>query len=452
MRGDSNATHGAHTAGYTYFGQFIDHDLTLDLTPLDHAHPNVGCVRNFRTPFLDLDHVYGGGPSQSPFLYENNRDNRNKERFLVGDTRGEGSSQNDLPRSPQGIALVGDSRQDENLIIAQLHVAFLKFHNRVVEDLEHGILKSVGPFGGTLFEQARRLVVWHYQYLLVKDFLTEVIDRTVLEGVPAKIGRTEQCEPRHFRIPVEFSAAAFRFGHSMVRDTYDFYNEHHRDVKLVQDLLYQTGAGGGAVPCLRDEWVINWSSFFDVQGITTLNQAQRIDDKLADGLHNVPLQTIKLFSVQSLSEPDPPSPANRLPVRTLWRGARMGLPSGQDVAKALRIEKPLTEDEIKNGSPEQVQILTTYGFDKHTPLWYYILKEAERPERGEKLGQVGGRIVADVIMDALHADPNSYLSVDPAWKPQLDGQPVCKIMHLLAYAHQEPITYQDTLECRIKNC
>jgi hypothetical protein len=118
----------------------------------------------------------------------------------------------------------------------------------------------------------------------------------------------------------------------------------------------------------------------------------------------------------------------------------MGLPSGQDVAKALGIEKPLTEDEIKNGSPEQVQILTTYGFDKHTPLWYYVLKEAERPESGGTLGQVGGRIVANVIMDALSADPNSYLSIDPAWKPQLEGQLVRKMIHLLRYAHHVPLT------------
>lgn len=370
----------------------------------------------------------------------------------MGDTRGEGSSKNDLPRSPQGIALVGDSRQDENLIIAQLHVAFLKFHNRVVEELEHGKLKSVGPCGGTFFEQARRFVTWHYQYIVLNDFLTEVVSKKVLDSVPARLGRTEQCERGHFRIPVEFSAAAFRFGHSMVRDQYDFYNKHHDDV-TVKDLLYQTGAGGGAVPCLGAEWVIDWRSFFyRPDAPFTINKAQPIDATIADGLHDLPVQTIKLFNVLSRSEPDPPPPAIRLPVRTLWRGARMGLPSGQDIAKALRIEKPLTDDEIKNGPQEQVQILTTYGFDKHTPLWYYVLKEAERPEGGGKLGQVGGRIVGDVIIDALHADPHSYLSIDPAWKPKLDGRPVCNMIHLLLYADHVALTDESAPECRIGDC
>ena len=444
MRGGD--THGTVDAGYTYLGQFIDHDLTLDLTPLDRAHPNIACVRNFRTPFLDLDHVYGGGPSLSPFLYENNQGNRNKERFLLGDTRGEGSSQNDLPRSPQGIALVGDSRQDENLIVAQLHVAFLKFHNRVVEELEHGKLTSVGPCGGTLFEQARRFVIWHYQYLVVNDFLAEVVDRDVLEEIPARIGGAEQCGRGHFRIPVEFSAAGFRFGHSMVRDLYGFYNRHHDNVRLVEDILHQTGPGGGAVPCLREEWVINWASFFRVPEMElTVNKAHPIDTMIAEGLHDLKVQTIKLFNVASRSEPDPPSPAKKLPVRTLWRGARLGLPSGQDVARAIGTKPLDPEKEIATGPHEKE--LRDYGFHKDTPLWYYVLKEAEQRKGGKKLGQVGSRIVGDVIIDSLRADPNSYLSIDPAWKPELDGRLACKMIYFLRYADRTPLTDQNVPEC-----
>ena len=224
---------GGPSAGFTYLGQFIDHDLTLDVTSLELAQPNAERIRNFRTPFLDLDQVYGGGPNLSPFLYEMHGPPGN-ERFLIGMTgkrRSEGpdipSSPDDLPRNAKGIALVGDPRQDENLIIAQLHVAFLKFHNRVMDELDKGgkgKFQSVGPAGATRFEQARRLVTWHYQYIVLHEFLGAVIDQKVLEDVQRKCVAPADGSGS-FQIPIEFSAAAFRFGHSMVRDTYNDYND-----------------------------------------------------------------------------------------------------------------------------------------------------------------------------------------------------------------------------------
>lgn len=174
MREDNgNATSGAMVAGYTYLGQFIDHDLTLDITPLDRVTPDLANTTNFRTPFLDLEHIYGGGPSVSRFLYRRRGSDSSEgaERFLLGATIPSDvpdgrlpSSCNDLPRNSQGIALVGDSRQDENLILAQLHVAFLKLHNLVLDRPE---LLGASPDYDIkpVFEAARRVVTWHYQWL-----------------------------------------------------------------------------------------------------------------------------------------------------------------------------------------------------------------------------------------------------------------------------------------------
>ena len=201
-------------AGYTYLGQFINHDLTLDLTPLDRAQPNVTLMPNFRTPFLDLDHVYGGGPNVSPFLYDR-QSKHGEERFLIGDTtpssvggRNFPSTQDDLPRNSQGIALIGDPRQDENLIIAQLHVAFLKLHNRVLDGLKRGEIKNACA---TLFEQARRIVTWHYQWVVRHDFLREILDPKVFEQTftDERYARKDEDD---FQIPVEYSLAAGRFG------------------------------------------------------------------------------------------------------------------------------------------------------------------------------------------------------------------------------------------------
>jgi hypothetical protein len=438
-------------AGYTYLGQFIDHDLTFDIIPLHAANPDAERRQNYRTPFLDLDQLYGGGPTLSPFLYRNRQQDRGKESFLLGKTRTVSSPAptatpsptpaagtqdalgDDLPRNSEGIALVGDPRQDENLIIAQLHVAFLRVHNWVLNKLESGKLKS-GPEGATCFEQARRLVTWHYQWIVRNDYLEKILDKDVY----AEITKPEY-EPRmasrpgDFRIPIEFSGAAFRFGHSMVRNQYEF-NPDHREATL-KELLRHTGIGGEACPSLPAEWKIRWTKFFEAGAGMTARASNPIDTRIAGGLYELSKDTKGdprgLFAATMPGESarcNPPTVKageDDLPVITLLRGARMELPSGQAVARALGVE-PLTDDEIikYNGHMSHKETLIKYGFQKDTPLWYYILKEAEVRERGCRLGPTGSKIVGDVIMSALLNDPNSYLSVKTSdgWKPTL---PVC---------------------------
>ncbi|HYJ03522.1 MAG TPA: heme peroxidase family protein [Chthoniobacterales bacterium] len=451
--GDSEVASGA-----TYLGQFIDHDLTLDLTPLDYAHVGPDRTPNHRTPFLDLDHLYGGGPNLSPFLYDMTG-SPGAEHFLIGSTRKAmignsrlGPSADDLPRNRMGIALVGDPRQDENVIIAQLNLAFLKIHNLLLDLLiaEHpnGRVNRAGPVGGTLFEQARRLLIWHYQYVVFHEFLGTLVTPDVFaEVLKGRIAWAPRANKR-FSIPLEFSVAGFRFGHSMVRDSYP-YNDFHDDAKL-GELLKQTGIGGGARPRLPADWVIKWSNFFPLEGIP--RSARRINTQLAIGLHGLNPDTVKLYRAPVVKPaPNGSPPTSALSVRTLLRGARVGLPSGQDVAKAMRIQKPLTEDEVSQGLHRPT--LIKYGFDRDTPLWYYVLKEAESSRLGSEaeppklggeaeppklsggahLGPVGSRLVAGVIVGALLADPNSYLSIDPDWQPPvLDGQPRDSMSALLS--------------------
>lgn len=417
MIDDDKPPEGKVPAGYTYLGQFIDHDLTLDLTPLDDAHSCVERIPNFRSPFLDLDHLYGGGPNLSPFLYRNEQKDRGEEHFLIGPDRKNGLEY-DLPRNSEGIALVGDARDDENLIIAQLHVVFLKYHNSLIDELKKGSSSSIqnaGPAGATLFEQARRLVTWHYQYLVINEFLWALIDSKVFESLELERVVPAASKFGSFRIPIEFSAAAFRFGHSMVRNKYPF-NTAHDEVSL-DDLLVHTGVGGQAAPFLPPDWVIDWPRFFQIN--RPPRPARKIDTGIAKALHTLEHPTLKLFSAAKPGADDTP-PDKVLPVRTLRRGARMGLPSGQDVAKALRL-KPLEPQEIAPDNGPHTKTLRSYGFDKNTPLWYYVLKEAELRHLGNgiRLGPVGSRIVADVILGAVCEDPNSYLSVDPTWKPAL---------------------------------
>jgi hypothetical protein len=422
--------------GYTYFGQFIDHDLTLDLTPLGAATRKVEHTRNFRTPFLDLDHVYAGGPNLSPFLYRSDS-LPGAGRFLIGETaetvwQGQDlpSSPNDLPRNSQGIALTGDPREDENLIIAQLHVAFLTLHNRMLECLECGRIQNVGPEGATLFEQARRLVTWHYQWVVRHDYLRQILDQNVFGELPEG-GKARRTSSRaEFQIPVEFSAAAFRFGHSMVRNEY-LINEKHQDASLKDDLLQLTGTPGTArraAPRLPADCVVNWKYFFLIEFKPhEVRHSSAIRTALAEGLHHLGEQT-KLFNVpmvrpiQSASHRKiQPKQEPRLPVITLLRGARVGLPSGQSMAKKIARQRPgirtIKDDEIARGPHEKT--LKEYRFHEDTPLWYYVLKEAEVLQKGARLGPVGSRIVADVITRALVADADSYIRINPNWTPSL---------------------------------
>ena len=413
------------TAGYTYFGQFIDHDLTLDLTPLNNASEKIEHTQNFRTAFLDLDHLYGGGPNMSPFLYETG--NHNAERFLIGktiETLGLKASDDDLPRNFQGIALTGDPRQDENLILAQLHIAFLKLHNLVIDQPDE---LNASPHyrrkGDSDFAAAQRVVRWHYQWVVRHDDLETIIDPLVAE----RLSQLEQERRAHptldFKIPVEFSVAAFRFGHSMVRDVYKagVNDTHDKEVKLTT-LFERTGSKGGAAPALPAEWVISWERFFSIPPRTSLvNRARKIDTQIANALHHLDEQAVKDVNLPLPGDHLEP----KLAVRTLLRGFRVDLPSGEDVAVEIARRMPgikvLTEDDIVSGPHKDVLTNPKYGFRNNTPLWYYILKEAElAPREGKHLGPIGSYIVADVIIGALAADPDSYLSI-PTWEPTLDS-------------------------------
>jgi Animal haem peroxidase len=400
-------------AGYTYLGQFIDHDITLDTSTLQEVLVDPLAVRNFRTPMLDLDSIYGSGPLAQPYLYQLD----DPSLFLIGETsQGAGDPNipvglpNDLPRAKSGLAILGDSRNDENLIVAQLHLAFLKFHNKVVAGLRDGSIKSTHSTDKPIFEQARELVIWHYQWIVLFDFLTRVIDKEQLESVLKNGRRFFKFKDQPF-IPVEFSVAAFRLGHSMIRAVYD-YNRVFTPlpggvVPASLQLLFtftaksnQNGAINVPVP---SDWVIDWRRFFEIDPNIQVNHSRKLDASLVDPLKELP---------------NVPLP-NSLAVRNLLRGRSMGLPSGQSVARLMRF-KPILPAEIAQGKDGAVA--AKHNFHIESPLWYYILKEGQIQGKGLRLGQVGSRILAEVFVGLLEADSSSFLARNPDWKPTLPAK------------------------------
>jgi heme peroxidase len=217
-----NPNNPSITAGFTFLGQFIDHDMTFDPTSSLARRQDPEAIRNFRIPALDLDNVYGGGPVASPHLYDAAVDG-GRTTLLTEEIPGSGAvsvdntTRFDIPRNSQRTALIGDPRNDENLVVSQFHLALLRFHNQVVTDVRTEL--GAGFTDGEVFAEAQRVVRWHYQWLVIHEFLVRTVGGELVDDVLDN-------GPRHFKwrndpyIPVEFSVAAYRFGHSQVRPSY----------------------------------------------------------------------------------------------------------------------------------------------------------------------------------------------------------------------------------------
>ena len=395
----NNPDNTTHTAGTTFMGQFLDHDMTFDETsrlgvPLDPLQ-----APNTRTPGFDLDSVYGAGPAGSPQLY----DPADRDKFLVQS----GGLFEDLPRNANGTAIIADPRNDENLMISGIHAGFLLFHNRVVDRL-----RDQGQTG--VFAAARQLVRWHYQWVVLHEFLPLFVGQAVVNDILTGGRRIYNPAAGQQFIPVEFQGAAYRFGHSMVRPSYranlagDPGGDPDTGAPAFFGMIFDPAGEGQADPVdLRGgarapRRFIGWQTFFDFGGAhtTDLRRNKRIDTNISTPLLDLPLAAI----------PSADAPTS-LPQRNLLRHVTWSIPSGQAIAAAIGLQ-PLWAENF----PELQQF--GHGLPSATPLWYYVLKEAELAG-GTRLAGVGARIVGEVFIGLLQLDPTSYLATNPAWVPTL---------------------------------
>ncbi|CAA9507503.1 MAG: Animal haem peroxidase [uncultured Solirubrobacteraceae bacterium] len=399
----NNPDNPALTAGFTFLGQFLDHDMTFDPTSSLARRQDPESIRNFRIPALDLDSVYGSGPGASPHLYDTSVDG-GRTTLLTEEIPGSAAvsignePRYDLPRNSQKVALIGDPRNDENLIVSQLHLALLRFHNRVVGDLKEDL--GPGYTAGELFTEAQRVVRWHYQWLIVHEFLPRTVGADTVNDVLTR-GR------KHFKwrnepyIPVEFSVGAYRFGHSQVRPSYraNFGTSATDAAQQFFAHIFDPAAADGDDPAdLRGRRraarrFIDWQTFFDFAD-GRQRQSKTIDTRISS----------VLFALMGQPQGEP----NSLATRNLLRSLTMKVPSGQRVAKAMKL--PALEK-------SHLADLKDLHLDDRTPLWFYVLREAQVMANGERLGPVGGRIVAEVIVGLIQGDGQSYLRQDPDWRP-----------------------------------
>ncbi|HEX8293939.1 MAG TPA: heme peroxidase family protein [Pyrinomonadaceae bacterium] len=416
-------------AGYTYLGQFIAHEVTHDSTG-DLLAANLD-PNNLSTPEIDLDSLYGGedGPASEKHKHLYRADG---VRLKTGDTLTTGdfnlSCPNDLPRAaqenPDGTktsrtrALAGDPRNDENLAVAQTHVAFIHFHNKVVSDLQ-----AAGHPADKLFEAAREEVIRHYQWIILYDFLPHIVRSDVLDCVMRHGLRWFKGGEDGLFMPLEFSAAAFRIGHSMVRERYEWNprrrtgSPHHRAPRLTE-LFMQTGFVEGGLDQkfnLKSDWIIDWRHFYDFRPLADVPRVEsgNVSKKL-DTVFDLHLNTVTGFPDEKIEKMQ-----KAITVRNLLRGFYLGLPTGEEAAEWMG-ETPLTRKEVTSGP--HAALLNDPVFQGKTPLWYYILKEAEllgfgpNGTPGNRLGPVGSRIVAETLVGLVKHSSHSILK-DRDWRP-----------------------------------
>jgi hypothetical protein len=431
-------------AAYTYFGQFIDHDLTFDPASSLQKQNDPDALVDFRTPRFDLDSVYGRGPDDQPYLYEEGRS------FILGSPLS-GAAANakvkDLPRSQPNRAndprraIIGDPRNDENVIISQLQGLFHRFHNKIAAD-----------HPSWSFSQVQREVRFHYQWVVLNDFLPTIVSRDVVHAVlPHLAKHTNVREDRpnlefyHSKnenfMPLEFSAAAYRFGHSMVRPGYRL-SETIGPLSIFATDPLKALTGFRQFP---NTWAIDWNLFIDLaprdpDNTTRTQLAYKIDTSLVNPLGHLPPSVGVNPSILAL--------------RNLERGWRMRLPTGQDIAQAMGLV-PLRDEQILIGkfTGDKADIIGTINqvdpaFKSNCPLWTYVLAETletdvsikttkgDRKIKTRKLGPVGGRIVTETFVGLLLGDSSSYLAQEPRWKPTLAVNGVFGLRELIATALQ----------------
>jgi len=461
-------------AGYTYLGQFIDHDITFDPASSLQKQNDPEALVDFRTPRLDLDNVYGRGPGDQPYMFEPDGLHFRLGTDLTrnGKPTGQPTKAKDLPRINRR-AIIGDKRNDENVIVSQLQGVFLQFHNAVADRL-----KDQSP----AFEDVQRIVRWHYQWVVMHDFLPKIVgERTLHQVIPHLKNKTsiykDKPQLNFFNwkndpfMPIEFAAAAYRFGHSMVRPIYRLNKELGSDATQDQK---DRGVDGRQFifGALRNEslngfrdfpsiWAIDWRLFFEFDrklddpknlGPGRVQPAYKIDTSLVNPLAFLPEFSEERKNGDGDFETDAdghpktkPHEIAILALRNLLRGARMGLPSGQTVARHMDIQ-PIPDKDLKVGKANvdglkgNMSIVDlSPNFKDNAPLWFYILAEAQHEwakaaaankdnEAAKnsihvKLGPVGGRIVTEVLVGLILGDSFSFLSQWPTWTPLLKDLP-----------------------------
>jgi len=393
-------------AGFVYFGQLVAHDLLAKL-----RNPVKPGVLGAPSPphRLDLRCIYGEPPYKESGLFDE------RGRFRLGSTAGRDGLPNDLVLDAAGEPLAAAPRNDSNLILSQLHVAFLHLHNAV---LDRGLVAASLPAEERV-ARARAVAAWHYQAVILDDYLPGLCDPQQLDLVRRRAARRVfDREATRFidrevsrQIPAAFRFAAFRYGHSQIDDYYDLNDAYTRGGRTASPMplagILRHRGYGPTPAAIPTKQVLDWRRFFPFPDTDVpLNASRPIDPRLAEPLFRLPSRALA----------DKPE-ENDVSLRDLRHQISEHLPTGQEMAAYLGLEVLEGEERIglriadsgRRSGRERPRKALNDRLNRHTPLWYYILAEAAHQQQGRRLGQIGTRVVAETLYCLLENNPDSPL-------------------------------------------
>ncbi len=364
-------------AGYLYLKIFIEHDLTF-FAYSNHStgSPFNSLLKGF-SPELNLRSIYGRNPSGQPYLY----DWEDPTKFLL--TTNEKTGRTKLPVNDQNVPVIADRRNNTHPVLYDLHVLFCTFHNHVVDYLRAKGLKN------GVFEEAQKLVQWHYQWMILYDFLPRLCSTSVSKQLNHFDPDPHQVDKQH-TLSAEFLLAAFRFDGPLHESMQHLRSQENPNQEQDEE----------------NEGITDWHNYFPL--------AEQ------NSLYAGPIQacwphqhdTLPLFPLPGITDG---TEENEL----LYLGEQYGLPSGEALAKIYGIE-PLSKNQLGT-----IELLKEVNADSdfyeisnlETPLWYYLLKEADIHENGQRLGETGSRVIIETFQSVLGNDPTSFFLLQPKWKP-----------------------------------
>lgn len=433
---DRPGAEGPIPAAFTYFGQFVFHDMVFSrIFGIPQSAGGGFHFRNAASQGLDLSGLYGRGPQVDGHLYDRPGDGGAACRFPVGlpcvkDHEGNRMpvcAGRDLPRldmsglfvDVQGRRqpyhpLVGDPRNDDNVVLSQLQATLMGIHNRLV-----GVQLRAGDCRAEeAYDRARTFLISAYRKVVVHDYMSRVLDDRIwayfFAGAPPADAHLGELSG----LPLEFTFGASRFAHSMVRQFYTVNDSFAEQAGPLNEVLSRSSLRpDGNVP-LEVNWVVDWKRFVAGDDPTIVQHARRISPFLASDLSS----DLSPGLATDLA-------GNVLPVSFMdnWRCYELGLPSGQAVAETLagRLPHGIAVEVLRDDAMLPTQACTTLfpynaaklkgalkaarGFLSDTPLSYYILQEASAlGENGSHLGPVGSYIVGATVVASLYstADTN----------------------------------------------
>ena len=474
-------------AVYTYFGQFVNHDISA---PIGGLLINIGQVPpagiigtvdpagvgkewrsdtatilahfvNEQAAPLTLASLYGDGP-HSPDVAAFYQPGGTRFRLaqvsvapktLFTDLEVDPASVHharaapDMPRR-DGLPLIADQRNDGNLIISQLHLAFMRVHNKAVTALERRDPHSAG------FAEARQEVTLLYHWLILNDLLPNLLSKSV-QARPLSHWQPRHSDPG--TVPMEFTTAAFRFGHSMVGRAYDFNANFGRGgsmaaaASLGQLFAFTShgGMGGAGGPArqpdqLPDHWVIDWHR---MSAAPKAAEAKGADGAAGDGAERIDLGFAP--DMLNVAGAAPVAEHGSIMFRNLLRGFHRRIPFGQVLAEACDVA-PLTPAQVLAAMPRQQHeppgtnalgdVARRLGIDRQTPAWLYFLCEAQVLEDGQRIGPTASQIIADTIVGLMRHTPASILRHGGGWQPRdgvlrnKDGRPIDSIRAFVLFS------------------